>query len=105
MVVKAGVCGPRTVNEGVENELPVLLDEVVDVSEDAAHFGCEIGLCEGRGWGRERGRWARGSMAARAERSEERAGEVEGYDGMGVGLDRPALNECKRLAGSNEMGD
>lgn len=55
--------------------------------------------------GAERGRWARGSMAARAERSEERAGEVEGYDGMGVGvgLDRPALNECKRLAGSNEM--
>lgn len=31
---------PRTVNEGVEDELPVLLDEVVDVSEDAAHDGC-----------------------------------------------------------------
>lgn len=47
--------------------------------------------------GEKRGRWARGSMAARAERSEERAGEVEGY-GVGVGSDRQALNECKRLA-------
>jgi hypothetical protein len=32
---------PRTVDEGVENELPVLLDQVVDVSKDAAHDGCE----------------------------------------------------------------
>jgi len=32
---------PRTVDEGVENELPVLLDQVVDVSEDSAHDGCE----------------------------------------------------------------
>ena len=32
---------PRTVDEGVEDELPVLLDEVVDVSEDSAHDCCE----------------------------------------------------------------
>ena len=32
---------PRTVDESVEDELPVLLDEVVDVSEDSAHDGCE----------------------------------------------------------------
>jgi len=39
--VEGWVRVPRTINEGVENELSVLLDEVVDVSENAAHFGCE----------------------------------------------------------------
>ena len=36
-----GFARPRTVDEGVEDELPVLLDEVVDVSEDSAHDCCE----------------------------------------------------------------
>lgn len=36
-----GFARPRTVDEGVEDELPVLLDEVVDVSEDSAHGCCE----------------------------------------------------------------
>ena len=37
-----GFARPRTVDEGVEDELPVLLDEVVDVSEDSAHDCCEV---------------------------------------------------------------
>jgi hypothetical protein len=32
---------PRTVDEGVEDELSVLLDEVIDVSENSTHYGCE----------------------------------------------------------------
>jgi hypothetical protein len=90
---------PRTVDEGVKNELPVLLDQVVDVSEDAAHDGCEYMWCC-RGWeetavGEKLSREC-GSPERSAKSREQRADERSGVEGLLVGL-------AARVGGSSQQ--
>jgi hypothetical protein len=92
---------PRTVNEGVENELPVLLDQVVDVSEDAAHDGCEYviscgleGECGGR---KAKLRAQQSRRSGLRSLDEERADERSGGVACGVGSEsRSTVVVCRK---------